>query len=174
MSAPLPSNSDKIIKDKMEDDLKKVYKELLKKYLEDKLLEKDSVNSSIDNILIEAKEYFIKKYPDYDLFLYIFIYPRKTDFRVNSRCISLVNSDSSKYIDFQNKHLHSVFFFFFYKHTNLNYNLDEFENEIIQKGNEILKKYLDIKNYDRNFLEHYNTIVNSENITFILTKEKKL
>ena len=50
------------INKQINEDLKKEYKIILEKHLKGRVLKEDKINSWMDNILIEAKEYFIKKY----------------------------------------------------------------------------------------------------------------
>ena len=53
----------------------------------------------------------------------------------------------------------------------MNYFLDEYEDEIILKGNEIIEKYLDGRKYNYDKLTNYNDGINSEHINFILSKK---
>lgn len=174
MDAPLPIKSTISIKDQINNDLLKAYKEILIKHLDERVLKEDKIYSWMNNILNEAKEYFIKKYPDYDLFLYNYICPINVYFRSNSTSISIINSDWTNSVSFQTNYLYSVLYFFYYKHFNLNYTLDECENEIIQKGNELLGKYLDGRKYNYDKLPNYNNCINGEHIDFILNKENSL
>ena len=56
----------------------------------------------------------------------------------------------------------SVLYYFFYKKTNLSYSIEEIETEIIQKGNEILGKFLDERKYDYDKIQNYNQNINDE------------
>ena len=173
MDAPLPRSTISI-KDQINNDMLKVYKEILIKHLDERVLKEDKVYSWMNNILREAKEYFIKKYPDYDLFLYNYICPKNVYFRSNGTSISFKNTDYCNSVDFNTDYLHSVLYFFYYKHINLNYTLDECENEIIQKGNEILGKYLDGKKFNYVKLPNYNNSTNEEHIDFKIKKKNSL
>ena len=51
----------------------------------------------------------------------------------------------------------------------MTYALDEYD-EIIQKGNEIIEKYLEGRKYNYEKLSNYNNGINDEHIDFILTK----
>ena len=128
----------------------------------------------MNNILIETKEYFNKKYPDYDLFLYIYVCQKNVYFSSKYTTISILNSDWISSINFQTYYLFSVLYYFFYKCVNLNYSLDEYENEIIQKGNELLSKYLDERKYNPDKIVNYSKNINDEHVDFILNKEKCL
>ena len=81
-------------------------------------------------------------------------------------------SDLCGLTDFQSDTLYSVLYYFFYKKTNLSYSIEESEAEIIQKGNEILGKFLDERKYDYDKVQNYNQNINDEHINFILSKEK--
>ena len=53
----------------------------------------------------------------------------------------------------------------------MTYSLDEYD-EIIQKGNEIIEKYLEGRKYNYEKLPNYINGINDEHIDFILTKIK--
>ena len=76
------------IKDQIGKDLNEKYKEILKKHLDDRRFNIDKIYAWINNILEDAKEYFIKKYIDYNLFLYCYICPKSLTFRSNYTTIS--------------------------------------------------------------------------------------
>ena len=171
----LPEKSEtSSIKSKINEDLLKAYKDILIKHLDERTLKEDKVNSWMDNILEEAKEYFIKKYPNYDLFLYIYICPNNVFFRSYNSSISLIDSDWSYSVDLKTDYLYSILYFFYYKHFNLNYTLENCENEIIQKGNELLAKYLEGRKYNYDKINIYSQSIINEHMDFILKKEKGL
>jgi len=171
----LPEKSEtSSIKFKINEDLLKAYKDILIKHLDERALKEDKVNSWMDNILEEAKEYFIKKYPNYDLFLYIYICPNNVFFMSYNSSISLIDSDWSNFVDLQTDYLYSILHFFYYKHFNLSYTLENCENEIIQKGNELLAKYLEGRKYNYDKINIYSQSINNEHADFILKKEKGL
>ena len=174
MSAPSPAISEASEKEKMYNDLDKAYKEILIKHLDGRVLKKDKIHSWMNNILVEAKEYFIKKYPDYDLFLYINICPINVYFCAKYTSISIVKSDWISNVEFKTDYLYSVLYYMFYKHVSLNYSLEEYENEIIQSGNEALSKHLEERKYDYDKAINYNKNINDEQVNFILDKEKCL
>ena len=155
-------------------DLSKAYKEILIKHLDDRTFKEEKINSWMNNILIEAKEYFLKKYPNYNIFLYNYIYPTNVYFRSSGTSISLPSSDWVNSVDFKTNNLYSILYFFFYKNTNLLYNIEEYENEIIQKGNNLLQKNLKGKIYINDKLSNYNESINNEHIAFILNKENNM
>ena len=171
MDAPLPKSTISI-KDQINNDLLKAYKKILIKHLDERVLKEDKIYSWMNNILREAKEYFIKKHPDYDLFLYNYICPKNVYFRSNFTSISFKNTDNCNNVDFNTDYLYSVLYFFYYKHINLNYTLDECENEIIQKGNEILEKYLEGRQYNYSKINTFSSSINVDLTRFLLTKEK--
>ncbi len=98
----------------IDDDLKTVYKDILIKHLDDRPFKEEKVKGWMNNILIESKEYFINKYPDYDLFLLNFIYPKYIYFKSNCSSISVPNSDHSNSVDFSTDNLYSVLYYFFF------------------------------------------------------------
>jgi hypothetical protein len=81
----------------------------------------------------------------------------------------LPNTDWSDSTTFKTNDLFSVIYFFFYKRLELTYELEESENEIIQKGYEILKKYLKGRKYG-NECDNYGKNINKDLSTFILSK----
>ena len=160
------------IKQQITNDLKKEYKNILEKHLDGRIVTENKINSWMNNILIDAKNYFTSKYPDYDLFLYVFVCPRNVYFYSNSTSISLPNTDWSDSTTFKTNDLFSVIYFFFYKRLELTYELEESENEIIKKGYEILKKYLkdrkygnECDNYGKNITEDLCNYIFSKNIS---------
>ena len=72
------------INKQINNDLQKEYKAILEKHLSGRAIKEDKINFWIDNILSDAKEYFIKKYPDYDLFLFCFICQNNVYFYSNN------------------------------------------------------------------------------------------
>ena len=62
----------------------------------------------------------------------------------------------------------------FYKNCNLNYYIEKYEDEIIEKGNDIIEKYLGNRKFSQENAEKNNIIINREHINFILEKEKLL
>jgi hypothetical protein len=173
-SAPSPAIPNESLKDKITNDLRKAYNEILEKHLDGRTIKEDKINSWMNNILIEAKDYFIKKYPDYSIFLYNTVYPRNIYFRSNATSISIPNTDWVDCISFTTDNLYSILYFFFYKNTNLDYNVEEKENEIIQKGNNLLQKHLDDRKYNYDKIASYNENINKEHIEFILKTEKSV
>ena len=161
-------------KNQIEADLLENYKKILIKHLDDRIIKEDKIKYWMNNILIEAKEYFIKKYPNYDLFLFVYVCPRFSGFRADSSHISKKETDLSNIIEFKTDNLFSFLYFFFYKNYNLDYSLDEYEDEIIQKGYEIIEKYLDGRQYNYDKLSNYNYGIINDHNEYILTKEKKL
>ena len=158
---------------KILDDLKNYYKDILIKHLDERKFKEEKIYSWMDNILIDAKDYFITKYPDYDIFLYVYICPKNVYFRSNFTSISLATTDSPSSVNLSTDDLYSILYFFFFKHYNLNYSLDESENVIIKKGNDILIKYLDERKYNYDKCITYNSSINDEHINFIVKKENK-
>ena len=56
----------------------------------------------------------------------------------------------------------------------LSYSLDDFEDEIIQNGNEILQKYLDKEKYESSKMQTLINSINDDHIDFVLEKESDL
>ena len=68
--------------------------------------------------------------------------------------------------------LYSRISYLCYKYVELNYQLEKYENEIIQKGNEIMRKYLQGRKYgNESNNNNYNYYINTEHINFIISKE---
>jgi len=153
------------------DDIKNKFKDILIKHLDERKFKEEKVYSWMKNILIDAKEYFIKKYPDYDIFLYVYICPKNIYFRSNCTSISISNIDWCSSIGLNTDDLYCAFYFFYFKHYNLNYSLEECENEIIKKGNDILIKYLEERKYNYDKCLNFNKNINEEHINFIFEKE---
>ena len=159
------------INKQIDNDLQNEYKAILEKHLSGRVLKEDKINSWMDNILSDAKEYFIKKYSDYDLFLFCFVCPRNVYLYTHNYSISIVDLDWSDSVYLQTNDLYCCLYFFYYKHYNLDYQIEAYENEIIQKGSDILKKYLQDRNYGEE-CTNYNKYINEEYSDFILKKEK--
>ena len=157
------------INKQIDNDLKKEYKAFLEKHLSGRAIKEDKINFWIDNILSDAKEYFIKKYPNYDLFLFVFVCPKNVYFYGNSYSISIIDIDWCDSTEFQNEDLYSCMYFFYYKKYNFDYQIESYENEIIQKGSDISKKYLQDRNYGKE-CNNYTKYINQEYCDFILTK----
>ena len=155
-------------------DLKKTFKGILEKHLDKKSCSKDSMKPLMDKILNESKEYFIKKYPDYDIFLFNYVKPRHMNFKGLCNSISSIETDICDFVDYKSDNLYSVLYFLPCKNYKLRYSLDEFDDEIIQKGDEILKKYLENKKYESGKLQDCINQINDEHIDFILEKETNL
>mgnify|MGYP007102046742 FL=1 len=81
------------------------------------------------------------------------------------------NIDWSDLVEFTDDNSYSVLYFFFYEHVELNYKLEGYENTLIQKESETLRKYLE----DRKFGEEckkYNKYINDDLTSFVLNEEK--
>ena len=174
MNAPSPANSNILKKEEIYNDLDKTFKEILIKHLDERAIKEDKIYSWMNNILTEAKEYFIKKYPDYDLFLYNYICSRNVYFNSNQTGISIIESDGIMNVCIQTDNLYSILYYFFYKCDNLDYSLDNIENEIIKKGNVLLSKYLNERKYIYDKVAEYNKSINDEHVNFIFQKENYL
>ena len=161
------------INKQINNDLEGEYKKLLEKHLFGRIIKDDKINSWMDNILADAKEYFIKKYPNYDVFLFVFICPRNLYFRSHNHSISIKGKDWSNVVSLQTDDLYGCIYFFFYQKYKLDYQIESYENEIIQKGGDLLKKYLEDRKYGKE-LENYLKYINEEYSDFILSKNKKL
>ena len=120
------------INKQIDNDLKKEYKAFLEKHLSGRAIKEDKIHFWIDNILSDAKEYFIKKYPNYDLFLFVFVCPKNVYFYGNSYSISIIDIDWCDSTEFQNEDLYSCMYFFYYKKYNFDYQIESYENEIHQ------------------------------------------
>ena len=171
MEAARPVDSeDKSTKDIILEDLKKVYKDILIKYLDEREYKENKIRTWIDNILSDARDYFIKKYPNYDLFLHVLVKTRNIYFRSNSHVIFFNKTDDYDNTSFITDHLYSIIYFFFFKKNNLTFTLEDYESEIIQKGNDIMIKHLEDRKYNYDKIKEYNININKEHINFILEK----
>ena len=168
------SVSETPIKDKIRTDLKDYFKTILIKHLEDRMYNESKIKNWVDNILLECKEYFIKQYPDYDLFLICAIYEKSVYFTEDCYHLCIAAIDASDFVDFYTDSLYSCLNFFCYKHYFLYYNLNDYESDIIRKGNETLLKYLEGRNYNTEKLRSYNNNINKEHMNYILEKCNKL
>ena len=171
---PISFSTQNPINKEINSDLLKTYKDILFKYLDDRSYKEDKVKIWAKNILEEAKEYFIKKYDNYNLFLLIAIYPRNVYFRSGTTSISVENIDWCDLVDFKSNNIYAVLYFFFYQNCELTYSLENYESEIIKKGNEILLKHLDERKFNYDKILEYNTRINDEFVNTILEKENKL
>ena len=162
------------IKDQIGKDLNEKYKEILIKHLDDRRFNIDKIYAWINNILEDAKEYFIKKYNDYNLFLYCYICPKSLTFRSNYTTISNKKNDSPGSVNFSSESIYCVLYYFYYLNKNLNYSLDDFENELIIKCNKIFSKHLDERKFDYEKIINYNKNINDEYVNFILSKNNTL
>ncbi len=174
MSAPAPINEPEPMNVIITNDLKIEFKNILIKYLDDRIFKEDKINSWMNEILKDAKEYFIKKYPDYDIFLHCYICSKTVYFSSKVSSISINDIDWSDCVTFYTDNLFSTIYFFFFKHYDLNYSLEEFENQIIQKGNELLEKYLDGRKYDKDQVTTYNNNIINEHSEYIVEKNNQL
>ena len=171
MSKPAPLSMP--INMQIKNDLQKEYKKILEKHLSGRIIKEDKINSWMDNILADAKEYFIKKYPNYDLFLFVFVFPQNVYFYSHSYSISMIDTDWVDSEDLLTDDLYGCIYFFYYKKYGLDYQIESYENEIIQKGSELLKKYLEDRKYGDE-MKNYLKYINDEYTDFILSKNKYL
>ena len=171
---PATDDPEKILRDKILEDLKKEYKKILINNLDEREYKDDKIKTWVNNILIEAKNYFIKKYDGYDIFLFCLVSEKGVNFRQITNSVGINNSDSAYFVDFETNTLYVVLNFFFFKHYTLDYSLEEIECDIIRKGNEILSKYLEDRKYVLEKITNYNSVINNEHINYILEKVNKL
>lgn len=171
---PATDDPEKILRDKILEDLKKEYKKILINNLDEREYKDDKIKTWVNNILIEAKNYFIKKYDGYDIFLFCLASEKGVNFRQITNSVGINNSDSAYFVDFETNTLYVVLNFFFFKHYTLDYSLEEIECDIIRKGNEILSKYLEDRKYVLEKITNYNSVINNEHINYILEKVNKL
>ena len=178
MAAPPPikfmSSGINLDKEKIESDLTSKYKQILKNHLEGRPFKENKIKTWLNNILMEAKEYFINKYSGYDIFLFTQLRANSITYRSNSNCIIVVGTDGHNFAEYETDDFYCILRFCYFKHYDLNYNIEEYEDDIIQKGDEILKKYLEDRKYIRENAEKNNLSINDEYVNFILGKEKYL
>ena len=158
----------------IKDNLKEYFKKILAKHLDDRAYNETKIKNWADNILSESKEYFIKQFPDYDLFLICFICERNVYFTENCKNISITATDASDFVNFQSDSIYCGLNFFYYKHYILNYNINDFECDIIRKGNETLLKHLEDRKYNVDKIGSYNENINKEHMDYIVGKCNKL
>ena len=177
MEAAKPASSDnpnKSLKDEILDDLKKEYKQILINHLDEREYKDEKIKIWVNNILTDAKNYFIKKYLDYDLFLFCLVSEKGVYFKQISNFAGITKIDNSDFVDFETNTLYVVLNFFYFKHYNLSYSLEECESDIIRKGNELLNKYLEDRKYIAEKITEYNKVINNDHVNYILEKENKL
>jgi len=167
MEAPVPDINNKI---NIINDLKEQYSKILTKYLVDRVYNENSVKTWTNDILLEAKEYFIQKYSDYNLYLYCLISEAKTPFSQDYSCIFNGSNDIMSWVDFKNDSITCVLSIMIFKINNLDDSINDFESNIIKKGNEIIIKYME----NRKFSPTHNiTLINNitkEHNDFIIEK----
>ena len=178
MTTPPPIDykpkNDTSLKDQIKEDLIQKYKEILKIHLDGRAFKEDKVKFWLNNILTDAKEYFIKKYPNYDIFLFTQICDGQIYYRSNSNAILVTKTDAHDFADYKSDDFYCILRFAFMKHYNLDYNIEEYEDAIIQKGDEILRKYLEDRKFIHENADDNNIRINDEYVNFILEKEKYL
>ena len=179
MAAPTPKESSYSInnlseKEIIKSDLIGKYKEILQIHLEDRTFKEEKVKSWLNNILLDAKDYFVKKYKNYDIFLFAQIAPRNLYYRSNADAILIDDSDAHNFVDYYNEFFYCILRYIFYRHYDFDYSIEKYEDEIIQKTNEILKKYLEDRKFNKENNEKNNININSEIVNYILEKEKNL
>ena len=125
-------------KDEIINDLKKEYKQILINYLDEREFKDEKIKLWVNNILNEAKNYFTRKYMDYDLFLFCLVSEKGVFFRQNAMYAGIQDTDKSSFVDFETDSLYVFLNFFFFEHYNLSYSIEESESEIIRFGQEIL------------------------------------
>ena len=116
MAAPPPSqfktSEIALDKEQIKLDLINKYREILKIHLEGRTFKVDKIKSWLNNILIDAKEYFIQKYQNYDLFLFTQMRPQTLVYRSNSSGILYNITDSYYFVDYENADFYCVLSFF--------------------------------------------------------------
>ena len=113
MEAPDPIGSGQTKKEEMINDLKNSFKNILEKYLDDREIKDEKMNNWMNNILIDAKEYFIKKYPNFNIFIQVYVKPRNIFFNSNTNVLYSKNSDDYDYTSIKTDYLYSIIYFFF-------------------------------------------------------------
>ncbi len=175
MEAPKPAEaSSEEMKTEILQNLQKEFKKIVENHLDGRVYNEDKIKKWVNNILSECKEYFSIKYPSYDLFLFCIVNEKGVYYRQNVLYASIITSDGGDFVDLETEFLYVTLRFFYFKHYELDYSLDDIESDIIKKGNELLFKYLDGKKYDYDKVDEYNRNINKEHIIYILEKEKDL
>ena len=130
MDAPKPAlvskDSDSEKKEDIKNDLKQEYKKILIKHLDGREYIEEKIKTWVDNILIEAKEFYCNKYSGYDLFLFCMICEKNVSYRQNTDFLA-VKSDGENFAELSTDNLYASLRFFFYKDYNLIYSLDNIE-----------------------------------------------
>ena len=171
---PAMTSSEESMKEQILCDLKKQFKQIIINHLDEREYKDEKIKIWVNNILLEAKTYFINKYPSYDVFLFCLVSEKGVYYRQNTLYAALIRSDGGDFVDLETDSLYVTLRFFFFKHCKLTYSLDDIESDIIKKGNELLIKYLDERKYDYDKVDDYNKIINKEHISFILEKESQI
>ena len=173
-AAKPPMTKKKSQKDKMIDDLKINCQQILIKHLDDRTYNENKIKNWIDNILSDAKDFSIKKYPDYDIFLHCFISQINVYFNANAASISIYKTDGLGVAIFKSDNIFCELRFFIFKHYTLDYSINSFESEIIIKGNELMIKYLEDRKYNQEKNDSYIQNINKEHVDYIVSIKNKL
>ena len=158
----------------MIDNLKINYEKILIKYLDGRSYNENKIKNWIDNILSHAKDFSIKNYPDYDIFLYCFIAQKNICFYSNDGNISITKTDWSGIAIFRSDNINCELRFFIYKHYTLDYSINSFESEIFTKGNELMIINLEDNKYNTEKNDSYIKKINNEHVDYIVSLNNKL
>ena len=159
-------------KNQIVSDVRSKYEEILKLHLEGRIFKEDLIKSWLDNILNDAKDYFINKYPDYDIFLFTQLIPKSITYRSNSSKIAVDKTDEESFAEYSADTFYCILRFFFFKHFDLNYNIEQSEDEVVRKGDEIIRKFLEGREYTPENANKYNRDITYEYANFIAKKIK--
>ena len=115
MEAAKPANtpSETSMKDEITNDLKKEFKKIIDNHLDGRTYKDDKIKIWVNNIITEAKEYFIKKYPSYDLFLFCLVSEKGVYYRQNSTYAAVIKSNDDNFADLETDYLYVTLRFFF-------------------------------------------------------------
>ena len=114
MTSSPTSNQGSSINSKIVKDFEQIFKDILSKHLAGREINEDYIYSWLDNILIDSKEYFRKKYPDCDIFIEIFIGPMNMNFYSSHNSNSNHNRDLNSYVVFTTDTIYSRINYFCY------------------------------------------------------------
>ena len=81
-------------------------------------------------------------------------------------------TDEESFAEYAADTFYCILRFFFFKHFDLNYNIEQSEDEVVRKGDEIIRKFLEGREYTPENANKYNRDITYEYANFIAKKIK--
>ena len=95
-------------------------------------------------------------------------------FSANQYTICLPKTEGADCSSYKTDDLYCQIYYFFFKHCNLDYTLKNIESLILQKGNELMLKYLEDRKYNADKNNDYINNINKDHMYYIVEKNNKL